>query len=184
MFSDRIKANLVALAFVVSVCVMAFGGARAFAQGQEYKLGPGDKIRVAVLADPEFSGEYEVDTAGAISVRMIGRMSVTGMTPAQLESTLVERYRSGGYLRDPKLTVELINARPFFILGEVTKPGSYPYVAGLTVAHAAAIAGGYTRRASTSRIKIRRYGGAADEAATEDSVVNPGDIVRVPERYF
>lgn len=184
MFSDRIKANFVALALVVAACVIAWGGERAFAQGQEYKLGPGDKVRVVVLADPEFSGEYEVDTAGSISVRMVGRMSVTGMTPAQLESTLTERYRSGGYLRDPKLTVELINARPFFILGEVTKPGSYPYVAGLTVAHAAAIAGGYTRRASTSRIKIKRYGGGAEEAATEDSVVNPGDIVRVPERYF
>jgi polysaccharide export outer membrane protein len=71
-------------------------------------------------------------------------------------------------------------------LGEVVKPGSYPYVAGLTVAQAAAIAGGYTRRASTSRIKIKRFGSPAgsEESVTEDSIVNPGDILRVPERFF
>jgi polysaccharide export outer membrane protein len=186
VLSDRLKAKFVALALVVVACLVTLGGPRVMAQApaQEYKLGPGDKVRVVVLADPEFSGEYEVDASGNISVRMVGRMSVTGMTTAQLEATLIERYRSGGYLRNPRLTVELINARPFFILGEVVKPGSYPYVAGLTVAHAAAIAGGYTRRASTSRIKIKRYGGGGEETATEDSVVNPGDIVRVPERWF
>lgn len=184
VFLDRLKAKFVALAFVVVACIVVFDGPRALAQMQEYKLGPGDKVRVVVLADPEFSGEYEVDASGNISVRMLGRMSVVGMTTAQLEGNLTERYRSGGYLRNPKLTVELVNARPFFILGEVMKPGSYPYVAGLTVAHAAAIAGGYSRRASTSRIKIKRYGSGSEETVTEDSTVNPGDIVRVPERWF
>lgn len=186
MFVDRITAKFVAFALLVAACVLAVGGSSSFAQAQEYKLGPGDKIRVVVLADPEFSGEYEVDATGNIAVRMLGRMSVLGTTTAQLEANLIERYRSAGYLRNPKLTVELISARPFFILGEVTKPGSYPYVAGLTVAQAVAIAGGYTRRASTSRIKVRRFGGQAgsEESVTEDSIVNPGDIVRVPERYF
>ncbi len=116
-----------------------------------------------VLADPEFSGEYEVDASDSISVRMIGRMSVLGMTPAQLEAVLIQRYSSSGYLRNPKLTVELVSARPFFILGEVIKPGSYSYVAGLTVARAVAIAGGYTRRASTSRIKLKRFGSKEEE---------------------
>jgi polysaccharide export outer membrane protein len=165
---------------------MAIGGTGSFAQVPEYKLGAGDKVRVVVLADPEFSGEYEVDAAGNLSVRMIGRLSVLGMTTAQLEAALTERYRAGGYLRDPKLSVELLSARPFFILGEVVKPGSYPYVAGLTVAQAVAIAGGYTRRASTSRIKIKRFGTSAgnEDSVTEDSTVNPGDILRVPERFF
>lgn len=175
----------VALSLVLSLAMLVLGGLFP-ALGQEYKLGAGDKVRVVVLADPEFSGEYEVDAAGNLSVRMIGRLSVLGMTTAELEMALTERYRSGGYLRNPKLSVELLSARPFFVLGEIVKPGSYPYVAGLTVAQAVAIAGGYTRRASTSRIKIKRFGSPAgsEEAVTEDSTVSPGDILRVPERFF
>jgi polysaccharide export outer membrane protein len=186
VFSHRIKAKLVGIAFVVAACVMAVAVAGSLAQAPEYKLGAGDKVRVVVLADPEFSGEYEIDAAGNISARMIGRLSVLGMTTAQLETALTERYRSGGYLRNPKLSVELLSARPFFVLGEVVKPGSYPYVAGLTVAQAIASAGGYTRRASSSRIKVKRFGSPAgtEDSATEDSIINPGDILRVPERFF
>jgi protein involved in polysaccharide export with SLBB domain len=111
---------------------------------------------------------------------------VAGMTLAELEALLAERYRSSGYLRDPKLSVELMSARPFFVLGEVQKPGSYPYVSGLTVAQAVAIAGGYTRRASSSRITVKRFGSSAgaEESVTEDAPLLPGDIMRVPERFF
>lgn len=183
---DRIKAKFVGAVLVVA-CVMAtVAGLCSSVLAAEYKLGAGDKVRVVVLADPDFNGEYEVDATGNISARMIGRMSVLGMTTAELEAALTQRYREGGYLRNPRLTVELVSARPFFILGEIAKPGSYPYVAGLTVAQAVAIAGGYTRRASTSRIKIKRFGSAAntEESVTEDSTIDPGDIVRVPERFF
>lgn len=186
--SRYVQSRIVSAAalFAAIWLVMTLAGFWATAQAEEYKLGAGDKVRVVVLADPEFSGEYEVDASGNISARMIGRVSVIGMTTAQLEAALTERYKTGGYLRDPRLSVELISARPFFILGEVSKPGSYPYVAGLTVAQAVAIAGGYTRRASTSRIKVKRFGSphGKEDSATEDSSVNPGDIVRVPERYF
>ena len=111
MFSNRVKARFIAIVLVVAACVMAVVGAGSFAQAPEYKLGAGDKVRVVVLADPEFSGEYEVDAAGNMSVRMIGRLSVLGMTTGQLEAALTERYRSGGYLRNPKLSVELMSAR-------------------------------------------------------------------------
>ena len=186
MFSNRVTAKLVGIVLTVVACVMAIIGTWSLVEAADYKLGAGDKVRVVVLADPEFSGEYEVDASGNISVRMIGRLSVLGMTTAELEAALTQRYQSGGYLRNPKLSVELLSARPFFVLGEIVKPGSYPYVAGLTVAQAVAIAGGYTRRASTSRIKIKRFGSPAgtEDPVTEDSTVNPGDIVRVPERYF
>jgi len=115
---------------------------------------------------------------------MIGRLSVLGMTTAEVEAALAERYRSGGYLRNPKLSVELMAARPFYILGEVVKPGNYTYVAGITVAQAVAMAGGYTRRASTSRIKVKRFGSTTEDPVTEDSRVSPGDILKVPERFF
>ena len=185
MLSELNKVKAISIAFAVAACVLGLtAGAWSPAHAADYKLGAGDKVRVVVLADPEFSGEYEVDASGNMSVRMIGRMTVLGMTTAQLEAELVQRYSSGGYLRNPKLSVELISARPFFILGEVVKPGSYPYVAGLTVAQAVAIAGGYTRRASTSRIKLKRFGTKEEEPVTEDSNVDPGDILRVPERFF
>ena len=181
------KIKAAGIAFVVAMCVLSLiAGTWSPAHAADYKLGAGDKVRVVVLADPDFSGEYEIDASGNMSVRMIGRISVLGMTPAQLEAELVQRYSAGGYLRNPKLTVELISARPFFVLGEVLKPGSYSYIAGLTVAQAVAIAGGYTRRASTSRIKIKRFGSKAgtEDSVTEDSTVDPGDIIRVPERFF
>jgi len=187
VFWDQCRTGLVSAAVGLTVWLaILVAGSLTSAHAQEYKLGPGDKIRVIVLSDPEFSGEYEVDAAGSISARMIGRMAVLGMTTAQLEAELGERYRAGGYLRNPKLSVELLSARPFFILGEIAKPGSYPYVSGLTVERAVAIAGGYTRRASTSRIKIKRFGSPAgnEEPATEDSIISPGDIIKVPERYF
>jgi protein involved in polysaccharide export with SLBB domain len=186
VFLDLIKAKFVGVIRAVACVIATVAGLCSSALAAEYKLGAGDKIRVVVLADPEFNSDYEVDATGNISARMIGRLSVLGMTTAELETALTQRYRDGGYLRNPRLSVELVSARPFFIMGEVVKPGSYSYVAGLTVAQAIAIAGGYTRRASTSRLKIKRFGSPAntEESVTEDSTINPGDIVRVPERFF
>jgi polysaccharide export outer membrane protein len=151
-----------------------------------YRLGAGDKIRVIVLQDTEFSGDYEVNAAGGISARMLGPIQVVGMTVAELEETLRERYRSQGYLVSPRLSVELIAMRPFYVVGEVTRVGQFPYVNCLRVIQAVAIAGGYTRRAGRTRLTIRRYyaTSAEEEYVTEDTLVEPGDVIRVPERWF
>src|SRR5262249_23762638 len=141
-------------------------------------------LKVTVFGEEDASGEYEIDSTGAISVRLIGRVVVKGMTASEVEQTLVDHYRSRGFFRNPRISIELVNLRPFFILGEVEKRGSYPYVNGLTVAQAVAIAGGYTYRASRTRITIQRQGTGKEEPATEDAPVFPGDIVRVPERFF
>jgi polysaccharide export outer membrane protein len=106
------------------------------------------------------------------------------MTLSEVEQALIDQYRSRGYFRNPRISIELTNLRPFYILGEVEKRGSYPYVNGLTVAQAVAIAQGYTYRASRSRITIQRAGAPKEEAASEDTPVYPGDIVRIPERFF
>ncbi len=170
------------LAAFAAVLFMFAGAGPAAAQGG-YKLGTGDKLKVTVFGEEDASGEYEIDATGAISARLLGRVQVKGMTLSEVEQTLIEDYRSRGYFRNPRISIELINLRPFFILGEVEKRGSYPYVVGLTVAQAVAIAGGYTYRASRSRITVQRVGGKPEEA-TEDTSVLPGDIVRVPERFF
>lgn len=155
----------------------------AQAQGG-YRLGTGDKLKVTVFGEDDASGEYEIDGTGAISARLIGRVAVKGMTVSEVEQMLIDQYRSRGFFRNPRISIELVNLRPFFILGEVEKRGSYPYVNGLTVAQAVAIAGGYTYRASRGRITIQRVGAPKEEPATEDTLVYPGDIVRVPERFF
>jgi protein involved in polysaccharide export with SLBB domain len=154
-----------------------------FAQGG-YRLGTGDKLKVVVFGEEDASGEYEIDATGAISARLIGRLQVGGMTVSEVEQALIEQYRGRGYFKNPRIAIELVNLRPFFILGEVEKRGSYPYVNGLTVAQAVAIAGGYTYRASRSRITIQRVGAPREVAAQENDPVYPGDIVRVPERFF
>ena len=152
----------------------------------EYRVAPGDKIRVVVLSDTELSGDYEVDSTGLISPRMVGRVPVVGMTTVEIEAMLRDRYRGDGVLRNPKLSVDLIARRPFYILGEIGKPGSFPYVNGINVIQAVAIAGGYTRRASKTRITVRRFNSPAgeEETVTEDSPIGPGDTIHVPERWF
>jgi protein involved in polysaccharide export with SLBB domain len=165
----------------VAPWILIPGGTRA---QSGYKLGTGDKIRVTVFGEDDASGEYEIDATGAISARLLGRMQVGGMSVHEVEQALIGEYRSRGFFRNPRISIELTNLRPFFILGEVEKRGSYPYINGLTVAQAVAIAGGYTYRASRSRITIQRVGAAKEVPAGEDAPVFPGDIVRVPERFF
>lgn len=152
----------------------------------EYRVAPGDRIRVIVLSDTELSGEYEIDSAGMISARMAGRLQVVGMTTTEIEELLRNRYRADGLLRVPRLSVDLVARRPFYILGEVTRVGAFPYVSGINVAQAIAIAGGFTRRAARTRITIQRFNQTQgmEETVTEDSPVGPGDIIRVPERWF
>ncbi len=151
-----------------------------------YRLGAGDKIRVIVLQDTEFSGDYEVNGTGAISARVLGPIQVVGMSLQELEDTLRQRYQQGGYLVSPRISVELVAARPFYIVGEVTRPGQFPYVSCLRVIQAIAIAGGYTRRASKSNVTIKRYFSATveEQYVTEDTLVEPGDVLRIPERWF
>ena len=152
----------------------------------DYRLGAGDKIRVVVLSDTEFSADYEVSPTGTISARMLGNVDVTGKTTAELERILRDMYTAGGYLVSPRLGVELVSTRPFFVIGEVGRSGSFPYVSCLRVIQAIAIAGGFTRRASKSRVTIRRFFSnfAEEEYVTEDTLVEPGDVIRVPERWF
>jgi polysaccharide export outer membrane protein len=152
----------------------------------EYRVAPGDRIRVTVLSDPELSGEYEIDSAGLISARMVGRQQVVGLTTTEIEELLRSRYRADGLLRSPRLSVDLVARRPFYVLGEVGRVGSFPYVSGINVAQAIAIAGGFTRRASKTRITIQRFNQTRgmEESVSEDSPVGPGDIIRVPERWF
>jgi protein involved in polysaccharide export with SLBB domain len=151
----------------------------------EYRLGSGDKIRLTVLSDKDLSQEHEVDPSGNIAVSMIGVTKAAGMTVRELEETIKTKLRDG-FIKDPKLNVDVLTYRPFYIIGEVNKPGEYPYKGGVNVVSVVAIAGGYTYRGNTNYVLIRRVGDNAEKSyqATPDILVQPGDVVRIPERYF
>lgn len=155
------------------------------ADAPAYKLGPGDKVRVTVFNEKDLSGEFDVNDQGDIALPLIGQVKVQGHTISEVENTITQRYGKD-YLVNPRVNVEVLNYRPFFILGEVKNPGSYPYVNGMTVVNAVALAGGYTPRADKGYVMIQRGDDpkAGEKRAGEGATVLPGDVIRVPERFF
>lgn len=151
----------------------------------EYQLGSGDQLRVTVFGEPDLSGEFQVDGTGQVSLPLIGNISVTGMTVQQFQATVEERLRAG-YLNQPRVSAEVINYRPFYILGEVNRPGEYPYTSGLTVMNAVATAEGFTYRANRRVVFIRSAGTNVERRVdlTSTTLVQPGDTIRIAERLF
>jgi len=149
------------------------------------QLQAGEKIRVTVFGENALSGEYQIDPSGFISLPLAGTVKAVGLTQNDLARELEASLRSG-YLKDPKVTVSILEFRPFFILGEVEKPGSYPYSSGLNVMSAIATAGGTTYRASQSTVLIQHAGEAEMHTydASKSIPILPGDIIQVPCRYF
>lgn len=155
------------------------------ASSSDYVLGTGDKIKLTVYGEADLSGEYEVSSTGIVSLPLVGNVPAAQHTLHDFEQA-VTRKLSEGYLRDPRVSAQVVNYRPFFILGEVSKPGSYPYVNGMSIINAVALAGGYTYRADKSEITIQRANDAEkkDVQVPEEARVMPGDVIRVPERFF
>jgi len=152
---------------------------------QGYKLGSGDRLRVIVYGEDDLGGEFQIDGSGLVRLPLIDEVRAAGLTVLQFGQE-VKRKLDDGYLRDARVSVEVINYRPFYIIGEVNKPGEYPYVSGMSVLNAVAVAGGYTYRANNSSVYIRRNGTTAEVSAPADQTtkINPGDIIRVRERFF
>jgi polysaccharide export outer membrane protein len=148
-------------------------------------LQPGEKIKVTVFGEDRLSGEYEIDPGGLVSLPLAGTVRAAGLSKQELEAALTQKFK-GEYLRDPKVTVEVSSFRPFYILGEVAKPGEYPYKGGLNVLSAIALAGGSTYRANRSSVMIQHAGesGFKEFPLSATIPVLPGDLIRVPERYF
>jgi len=144
----------------------------------------GDKIKLIVYGEDNLSGLYEVSPSGSVSLPLIGTIAAAGHTRAELERQIARRYV--GFVKDAKVTVTVIEFRPFYIMGEVLRPGKYPYESGLNALTAISTAGGLTYRASKSSVLIQRPGEDAwhEYPLTASVTVGPGDLVRIPERYF
>jgi polysaccharide export outer membrane protein len=166
--------------------VVAYAAPSGGPTGHEpYILDTGDRLRVFVYGQPNLSRLYVVDQVGNIAVPLIGSVRARGRTTVELERTI--RAQLGrDYVKDPQVTVDIAQNRPFFILGEVRLPGQYPYVSGMTIEQAVAIGGGYTERASQRSYRItRKLGALVDQIeAPGDYTLCPGDTVFVYERFF
>jgi polysaccharide export outer membrane protein len=154
-------------------------------QDTPYVLGAGDTLQVVVFGEPDLSGTVHISDSGQVAMPLIGTITAQGLTLNQLQQQLVKKLDANA-VRSPNVTVTISEYRPFFILGEVKNPGSYPYMPHMTVLTAIAIAGGFTPRASQDAISVtRHYNGKPYELkAPRKARVQPGDTVYVFERHF
>ena len=152
---------------------------------QPYTLDSGDKLRIVVFGQDGISNAYIVDAGGNVNLPLIGSVPARGSSPEQLSQRIAERLKQG-FVREPHVTVEVETYRPFFILGEVTNPGQYPYVADMTVEKAVAIAGGFAPRASKGNVELSRNvpGQQFKGQVPLTYPLRPGDTVVVKERWF
>lgn len=150
-----------------------------------YELGSGDKLVISVFNQDELTGEYTVSGSGHISMPFIGSVMAMGLTVAGLQEVIISKLKPD-YLKNPRVSIEVANYRPFYIIGEVKKPSSYPYVYGMTYLNAVAIAGGFTYRAKKSYAMVRNNENPdAKEVKVDMHIkVKPGDIIRIKERLF
>jgi len=147
----------------------------------EYRLGPGDQLHITVFGHEDLSGPRTVDGSGYIAMPLVDRIRAQGLSPRQLE-VAIKQTLSPDYLRDPRVSVEVLNYRPFTVIGEVARPGRYPYAEGLTVIEAIALAGDFTYRASKGSVKVRRFGESKAKEVKPSTFVLPGDVITVPDR--
>ena len=149
-----------------------------------YKLGVADKIRITVFNEPTLSGDFLINADGSVSLPLIGNMIAAGSSAVELQAVLEAKFGEG-FLRDPHVGVEVLTYRPFYIYGQVTRPGEYPYSQGLSVLKAVALAQGFTNRANKKTPYVQRAGGGVKEVpVTVDAPIQPGDVIRIADRNF
>jgi polysaccharide biosynthesis/export protein len=163
----------------------AKGEAAAYEYSSGYRVGAGDRLAIKVVGEADLTGEYVVDATGVLSMPYVQSVTVAGMNTAQIEGLIVKKLRAG-FLRDPKVSVQAINLRPFYIMGEVTTGGSFAYQPGTTVQSAIAIAGGYGARADKNEVLLTRKTakGTQTYRVPVTTQVYPGDIIYIRERWF
>ena len=159
--------------------------AQADAAARNYRLAPGDKVHVAVFNEANLSGDYVIEPDGRITLPLAGSVTAAGLTVPQLQSAVVKTL-GNGFVQNPSVTVTAIDLRPYYILGEVNKPGRYSYSPDLTVMQAVATAEGFTYRADNTAVYIRHKSDPSERevSLTATTAVLPGDTIRVAQRYF
>lgn len=180
-----IRAVLAAVAVLVSACATQLPPL-AEATPTPYTLGPGDEIRIDIYRLAEVTNTYVVSDTGMLSLPLLGQFPAGGKTIDALEGEIRKAVAAANIVHEPSVSAQVIKYRPFFVIGEVQKPGQYPYVPNMSVLTALSVAGGATFRANTDKVVItRRIDGVTTEGkAGPDSLVLPGDIIKVKEGWF
>jgi protein involved in polysaccharide export with SLBB domain len=183
-------AFVLAVGLLVSGCYTDFGPVELASEPviRPYvatRLQPGDRIKVTVYGEDNLNGVYDIDPAGNVSLPLAGTLRASGHTKADLQRQITAKYKSD-YLQNPKVTVDVVAFRPFFVMGEVEHPGEFPYRSDLNVLSATTVAGGLTYRASRSTVLIKHPGEQiwTEYALAPTVMIGPGDLIRIPERYF
>lgn len=151
-----------------------------------YRLSPGDKMKVTVFNEADLTGEFQINERGNVAFPLVGEVQAENSTPDEFQQRLTTRLR-GKYVKNPRVSVEVTSYRPVNVLGEVRNAGQYQYRPGLTIQDAVALAGGFTYRANTRTVYVRRADASGEISVSTDGEkvpILPGDNIRVPERYF
>ena len=179
-----------AVGLLVSGCYTDFGPVELASEPVIHpyvatRLQPGDRIKITVYGEDNLNGVYDIDPSGNVSLPLAGTLRAAGRTKADLQRQITAKYKSD-YLQNPKVTVDVVAFRPFFVMGEVEHPGEFAYRSDLNVLSATTLAGGLTYRASRSTVLIKHPGEQnwTEYAMAPTVVIGPGDLIRIPERYF
>ncbi|MDB5408611.1 MAG: polysaccharide biosynthesis [Rhodospirillales bacterium] len=174
------------IGFALTGCMGGGGGSlpplpQTAASESAYRLGPGDKLKINVFGSEDLSGDFAVGDTGMLSLPLIGDIKAVGLTPDQLSNAMKAKL-ADGFMRDPKVSISVTSYRPVYVMGEVTRPGEYPFASGMSVLNAIALGGGYSYRANQEYAIVTRDN--REYRASGTSRIAAGDIVRIPERYF
>ena len=184
LFNSRLHYLLLALLLLLALPALS----QEVEGDPSYTLNTGDHVQVTVFEEPDLSIDAVLDDTGAISFPLLGELVVRGITPRQLETTITEGLR-GRFLINPRVNVSILEYRPFFVRGEVSSPGGFPFKPGLTVEKAVSMAGGFTARASKSEFYIisddsENGAGEVRKKATLSSRIRPGDVINIEQSFF
>jgi polysaccharide export outer membrane protein len=176
---------ILALAAIGGCARPAYNAVADAALNAPYRLASGDRIRVIVFGQDNLSNSFSVDGSGALAMPLIGEVRAQGLTTSELARAIEARLRQG-YVREPRVSVEVEAFRPFFVMGEVNVAGQYPFINGMTVQNAVAVAGGFTPRAVQDSVDITRIVSGSPATFSEPLAfpVRPGDTITVRERFF
>ncbi len=185
MIRHTLRPLALSLLLVTGACTPKELATRATVGNYVYQIGPGDRVKVTTYGEDRLTGEFTVNSAGAISFPLLGTVPVAGKTLPEFNADLQQRLASG-FMKNPQVAVEMLTFRPVYILGEVQRPGEFPYGERLSIYALVAKAGGFTYRANQKFAYVRGENETAERAVrlTSATAVQPGDTIRIPERTF
>ena len=180
-----LRQSILALTLLASACTPGGLAERPAVGTFAYRIGAGDRLRIATYGEDRLTGEFTVTAQGAIAFPLLGELPAQGRTVPEITAELQRRLASQ-YMRNPQVAVEMVNFRPVYILGEVTRPGEFAYGQQLSIYALVAKAGGFTYRANQGYALIRSENETVERPVRLSSAtaVQPGDTIRIPERSF